>query len=391
MVFTEIEYPHLYLIRWPFQETPDEESCKIWADMERSKKSFQNLFDIAARRRKSRLNIVWAWYGTGKSHSLMHFEWFYNNIEKNRKIYAIYSEFPEDAKRFIDIYYAFYEKLDLDLVEQKAIEVFRFLEKEFGKKKGFTYFTSKIAKNWKDFATAIHILVHGKDEDKRIARDWFDVSTKSPLKELKKRGIRKRIEKERDVIKAMSNLVRLLTFNSTKLKTYYAIVWMIDEFNRLDLIPRADYKNRIRSCFRTLFNFTPEGLCLIFACSLNTLDSVYGMIGPSLKNVLSRSSPPVKIEAMTFEDAEKFMVDLLSQLRPKKLKPPSIHFPFTPKAISRITKQILDENKELTPRNVFEYHEFILNKAEGMIQTGEINIIDENFVEKAFLVSQNEC
>ncbi len=68
----EAKYPHLNLREWPFQVVPDDRFLGVWADRKDILNDVQMILNTLLRREQSTINILWAWFGAGKSHTLKH-------------------------------------------------------------------------------------------------------------------------------------------------------------------------------------------------------------------------------------------------------------------------------------------------------------------------------
>jgi len=67
-------YEHLNLRAWPFQVVPDSEFATIWAGRRRTKKQLERLIWKMQFAPKSGLHLLWANFGMGKTHTLLHLQ-----------------------------------------------------------------------------------------------------------------------------------------------------------------------------------------------------------------------------------------------------------------------------------------------------------------------------
>jgi len=375
MQSSHVEYPHLSLRAWPFARVPDEEFCEIWADRDKLKAEIESTFSHAIKRKISQILIFWAWYGAGKTHSLMHYKW---KLNQSGDAYAIFTEFPQNPKKFLDLYVAFSENLDFERLHRIFVKVFNYLGKKLGKSGSKNIFRQEIAKNWRDFANAAEKLAFGNDEEKEIAEKWLRASN---LKKREREIIKvlNNVSRDDDAVKMVSCLTRSVTFKAEELKLPKMLVWMIDEFNRIDDVRREDYKIAIRVGLHKLFNRTSKNLCFVLACSTRSIDDVYTILGDALRDRLSVSARPMRIETLRMDEAIKFMKDLLQGFRPSKVEIPNAYFPFTIDTVKYVLSHMLTNNVALTPRKVMDFHEFVLHDGEDLIRKGEIKAITPEF------------
>jgi hypothetical protein len=153
------------------------------------------------------------------------------------------------------------------------------------------------------------------------------------------------------------------------------LVWMIDEFNRIDDINRENYRSAIRTGIHKVFNRTPKNFCFVLACSTRSIDDVYTILGDALKDRLSVSARPMRIEPLRMDEALQFMKDLLHRFRPPETKIPDVYFPFTIETVNHILSHMLANNVPLTPRKVMDFHDFVLHDEENLIKKREVKVI----------------
>jgi len=374
-----VEYPHLFLRTWPFARVPDEEFCKIWADRDKLKSEIDSIFNHAIKRKISQISIFWAWYGAGKTHSLMHYEW---KLNQSGDAYAVFTEFPQNPKKFLDLYITFSENLDFERLHQTLVKVFDCLGEKSRKSERKKIFRQEIAKNWRDFANAAEKLAYGSDEEKEIAGEWMAAS------KLRKRDrdvieVSNNITEDDDAVKMVSCLARSVSFRAEELKLPKMLVWMIDEFNRIDDVRREDYRSAIRVGLHKVFNRTSKNFCFVLACSTRSIDDIYTILGDALRDRLSVSARPMRIEPLHLDEAAQFMKDLLQGFRPSKVKVPDSYFPFTVETVRYVLSHMLTNNVPLTPRKVMDFHEFVLHDGEDLIKKREIELITPEFAGKS--------
>ncbi len=118
-----VKYPHLCLRDWPFQTVPDERFTRIWADRRDVLETVYSILNYLSRRKPSTINLIWAWFGTGKSHTLKHMAHLCET--KFKSLLPIYTEYPKTARSFLDLYKHFISeiagKLDPSLLLEHGI------------------------------------------------------------------------------------------------------------------------------------------------------------------------------------------------------------------------------------------------------------------------------
>src|SRR4051794_39629943 len=99
-------HEHLNLRGWPFQVVPSEEAAAIWVGRPEVEKRLRALLRTIARVPASRIVLVWAAYGAGKTHALKNLQYRARDTSDVRVLYVVT---PEGIKNFIGVYGAIIE------------------------------------------------------------------------------------------------------------------------------------------------------------------------------------------------------------------------------------------------------------------------------------------
>jgi polyhydroxyalkanoate synthesis regulator phasin len=369
----EAKYPHLYLKEWPFQIIPSPTFYKIWAGRKEIKQTLTQMFKRAQERDPSTIYLLWGYFGAGKTHSLKYFQWKLSNDKENPTLIG-YHEFPVAVKRFIEVYRSFISKINFQEIERVAKLVYENFQQEYGNE-AEKVFNEKISNYNDDFTNAIIALAHGKE--KQTIHRWIRAENVY-ITELRKVNIKKRLENDEDIFGLFGNLVRLLTYKCTELPTFKCVIWMIDDFQKIEDL-KEDYKNTIRNGLNSLFNNCPERFCLVLSFTSRGVSAIKGLLSEALIERLPLA-PYVTIPPMSKEEAKDFVVDLLKQFRSEE-KPPDDYFPFSSESLDDII-DFTASRGALLPRNVMRSLNEVLDKAEGLIKKKELDRINSDFALK---------
>src|SRR4030067_3549642 len=107
-------YEHLNLKAWPFQVVPDEEFARVWAGRKQTKQQIDQLVKRMQFTPKSSLYLLWANFGMGKTHTLLHLQYLCQKF-KNQLI-PIYAFMPNRPGGFLDIYRAVVSAFPLEIL-----------------------------------------------------------------------------------------------------------------------------------------------------------------------------------------------------------------------------------------------------------------------------------
>ena len=242
-----VEYPHLHLTEWPFRMVPNERSCCFMGDRVHLRAEVKALLQHLSTQPTSSFHLMWAWFGAGKTHTLKHMAYLCRNNTAN--IIPIYIEFPRSVKGFIDIYKSFISNLDGDLIDEAYYEISTDATKEKTLK--------ELRQDYPDLANALRLHFMGQDEQQDIVIRWLRAECRE-TRSLKTVGIMRPIQTAEDAIKVIVWIVRLLNLNNKSTGGIKRVVWMLDEFQLIELLrkPAAD---EINSCLHSIFNS-----CLVY-------------------------------------------------------------------------------------------------------------------------------
>ena len=236
----EVKYPHLHLTDWPFRIVPDEISRSFMADRTNLASEIKTLLRGLSRQPASTMHLMWAWFGAGKTHTLKHIEYLCK--AEFTGVIPIYMEFPKGIKSFLELYKSFVTALDKETIEMAYYEAFTNPQKEEVPK--------RLKRDFPDLSSALTFLYQGKPQEQDIAIRWL----RTELKEkqiLKNIGILKPIQTAEDCTKVIEWLVRLINIGGTSSVTIQRVLWMIDEYQRIENL-RRPVIDEINGCLHSI-------------------------------------------------------------------------------------------------------------------------------------------
>jgi hypothetical protein len=173
-----IKYPHLFLADWPFHTIPEDEYCTFIADRKQLKGDVNNLLKNFCRIDHSTINILWAWYGAGKTHTLKYLS--HQCKGSHTAFLSIYNEFPKETKSFLNLYQFFIEKVNIELIKNAFLEVFTSPRRDEAQK--------QLYYDYPDLSNAMKTLCMESGDKATIAMYWLRAQN-VPLRDLSKIGI----------------------------------------------------------------------------------------------------------------------------------------------------------------------------------------------------------
>jgi hypothetical protein len=363
-----VKYPHLKLIDWPFHTIPEDSYCTFIADRKQIKEDVSILLRNFSRRDFSTINVMWAWYGTGKTHTLKYIS-HKCRIEFPTFV-PIYCEFPKETRSFLDLYQSFVEKLDIELIQNAYLEVFTSPRKNEAQK--------QLQQDYPDLSNAMKMLCMGSEDKAYIAMYWLRGSN-VPMSDLRQVNITSRIDDAEKALKVIAWLVQLFNWaHPFEQVLPTRIVWMIDEFQRITHC-RGSVQEEINGCLQSVFNRCPRSFSLFLSFSGKPSKKMPSWLSKDLADRVGIEKVIV-LPPLTSAEANEFITDVLRNYRDPSDNLSST-FPFDSEAIHAII-DILQKKVEIKPRTIMQGCSAVLEEADMLIECGKIRIIDKVFVEK---------
>lgn len=351
------QFPHLQFKDWPFQVVPDERFVEIWADRKEVLADIHNLLQGFSRRKQSTINLLWAWFGAGKSHTLRHMQYLCRT--KYQTIIPIYTEFPKSVKSFFDVYRYFINGIGFELFKEIVAEV---------------PVTLSDFSDFPEIMTAVDMISTGELQEKDIAWRWMR-GDKIYSQTLRRYNLDMRIETCDDAVRAMALILRLLE----KSGKYSRVLWMIDEFQRIGVEKNPIWED-VNTGLHSTFNACPNALSLFLSFSVHEKQDMIGLLSREIIDRIGISKI-VRVPQMSRQDAFAFVADLMFAFRPDIYNLPAAYFPFTEDAV-RFVLLLIERNAELKPRSIMQYFNVILERAEPEIAMHKMSLITIDYVKQ---------
>ena len=361
-----VKYPHLQLVEWPFQTTPDQNFYTFMADRAQVKEDLAGILRSLSRRNASTIHLIWSWYGAGKTHTLRHMEYLCRN--EYTGLMPVYTEMPKSLRNFCDMYRSFAAALDFDLVRDCFLEVVTSplkatMEKELR--------TTSL-----DMFNALSMLCSGTDRQQDVVLRWLRGET-LPLGEIRPLGIGKRISTPEDGIRAVSWIVRLFNAGASLSEEGTGrVIWMIDEFQLVG--QSKPVAREVNNCLHSIFNRCPNSLSLFISFSGRPEKSYPPWLSPELADRIGVQKVVV-LPPLTRTEAKGFVRDVLDHFRPNSTSGDVSFFPFQEGTVDMLLELIEKDRREIRPRSIMQYFTSVLEVAEPLLEEGQLEEIDQEF------------
>jgi hypothetical protein len=353
---------HLCLREWPFQVVPDERTSQLWADRVTVLRDLKVLIRTYRRSQASSINLLWAYFGAGKTHFLRHLAYLATE-QADGALLTFYSVFPKTVSSFVDLYRVLAKLWEPDAVAAAYVNLENSGE-------------LPALKLDHEFVAACRALVVRPDLS-GVVVEWLRAG-KPLLREMREAGVSQRLtSSERAIEVAVSALKLLLRGHDVN-----RVVWMIDEFQRIGFL-RPSQRSDIHVGLHSIFNELPSGLSLLLSFSFGEARNIKYLLSEEL---LDRANMEKYFQLPLLQQAEaySFVADLLAAHRPDGADC-SPTFPFDESTVRWLLAAIdADRNLQLKPRTIMQVFNAVLSEADVVIEEGEAASISEPFAKQVF-------
>lgn len=339
-------YEHLNLNAWPFQVVPDPQFATVWAGRPETKQELERLLWKMQFAPKSSLHLLWANFGMGKTHTLLHLRHLCQHTEG--ALVPVYAVMAKRARGFLEVYRAIASELPYRFLGDQLVKV--------GNSYSGSLQLHALFSRSPGVVNAILAIRSGDAERGTIARQWLLGQPGLLARHLRAVDVSYRIKTPEDGISALSVLTGLATFGSDPPAK---LVIMLDEYQRIgELKPRA--MNEINASLHTYYNEHPKGLELILSFAFGREENVAYLLSDELK---SRAEPQgIRLDVLSKAEAMDFLRDLLEQFRIRD--DGRWAYPFSPEALEVLVDYIATR-KRLTPRRLMLYANHVLQESQA--------------------------
>lgn len=307
----------------PFIVTADPDVARFWAGRPNVLRRLNRMLNGLKRRPDSTLDVIWANYGAGKSHTLYYLA---SQIEdQNPSNICVVVEILQQVRNFMDLY----RRVMAGMPIERIAEVLISEEVNIGRD---------------DLSKALRIIKHGGGTEKITALQWLK-GERPHLKILKDlTGIPARIEDGAMAGDVLSSLISAMGSAGMR------FCLMLDEFERTDSLPDK-VKSQIHSTLRTLISANPLHLSLYLTISSKMEQTAMDILPDELKTIMGMR-PTISLPEMDKDEAYNFVKEKFFFLRPEGFSDDPLA-PFGREVVLETIDTVARANGvNLTPRNI---------------------------------------
>lgn len=341
----EQTYALIGLREWPFHVVASEATAGIWVGRPQLKRKVDRLQRSAARVSTSQIVLMWASFGAGKTHALMHLRRLAKEQDNLRPLYVVT---PRGIRSFVDLYRA---------VAHAAIE------SGLAGAAGRRILVQDSAPQ-SDVERALRQLASGVTENSQMAGAWL-MGEKTSARDRHALGLTGTLDSPSGAIDGLQRLVHALQLDGSRL------LLLLDEVQEL-----ADLGKKLDECvggLHKLFDSTPHGLTLVLSFTTGSQSTLRAILGDTLWD---RVGQTVSLPALTEAEGFEFISGLLESAR---LEGATVH-PFGADAVAEVVEWVTKGQVVLTPRSLIRAADQVLREALPDLEDGVLGAIDANFV-----------
>jgi hypothetical protein len=359
-----MSYTHLGLRDWPFRIVPEPEFCNFMADRLALRSDVESLIVSWGNRPTSDIQLIWSWYGAGKTHTLYYLA---NRCgDKQKQILPIYSELPREARSFVDLYRTSISQIPLNALIDAGLEQIT----RPAPSSGFTRMIDV------DLHNALTQTALGDRPTEVLLKQWLmgNALSAAGYRDL---GVGGRINTTEKATSVFADAVSLLASKSRSDSGeagFRRVVWIIDEVQRVENLSEGVQRS-ILSGLVGVFNRCATGLTILLSYTGTPREkSLPKWIPPDLADRIGLERPMV-LPPLRSDEAMMFVRDILAHFRLADCAHLGEFYPFEPEAVADLLKALGRKN-ELRPRPIMEALDACLRSLEPVIRSGEVKSIN---------------
>ncbi len=332
----------------PFALMADPVSATRWAGRPKQLDRIERIVRRLSRRNESSLDVVWANFGAGKTHTLFYLA--HRIVSTNSRRLCVVVEVPEQVRNFLDLYQRIAGRLQNDTVAQTLLKPD----------------LDGIPEDLRRAATA---LVHGGPEEKRTASQWLCAEKVDGRKLRQLTGIGCKIDGDSIACDILSSILTGLGASGGR------FCLMLDEFQRIErLAPRV--KSSVTSSLRSLLSKNPRNFSLFLAIASRLEKTALAQIPAELQTILALEGP-LALPEMDEDEAIQFVRDRLRSFRP----PGFSGDPFAPMGLSAIKHSLevlaKTHSSGLSPRIILQTMAYLYDEMPNLCEPLDTASVDE--------------
>lgn len=270
-----------------FAITASRDTAATWAGRPDARRRAMRLAHQMFNRSESSLDVLWANFGSGKSHFLLHLIYLAEAQSEPGRLLASYVEVPEQTKQFLELYRRIVSSWPVDEIAS-AIASFAHAEP--------------------DLERAAQTYIHGGAGERSLVKEWI-TGGRPALRELKNAsGISTRIDDDIRATELLSQIVSAFGAQSRR------VLLCLDEFQRLAL-NNPKQGQRVMQGLRTLLSANGSWLSVVVGIASRAELTALEILPPELRTLIG-VKPGISLPALDEDEALLFVRERMAAFRP---------------------------------------------------------------------------
>jgi hypothetical protein len=321
----------------PFLLTATPETGATWAGRPGLKMKVDRLARSLVIRTDSTLDVVWANFGSGKSHVLFYIAHLIQH--QAPASVSVFVEVPEQMKNFLELYR-------------------RLMPKFPWKRLAGIVNADETLPQTSQLKRVARVIEHGNDREQRLAFEWLFAGSVN-LRDLKNFvGVQARIESDVHAADILGELLGSLSRQGMR------VLLLFDEFQRVGALPERN-RMPVLSNLRSLFSQNPTNLSVVLAAATRFEKTAMDLVPAELRTLIG-PRPVVSLPEMDVDEALGFVEGRLASFRPLGYAGDAF-YPLQEEIVRETISFVASEtNAKLIPRTVLQalsaiYDEYLLS------------------------------
>ena len=272
----------------PFSILADRRSAECWAGRPDVREQLRRLVRSWSVNPSSTLDLVWANFGAGKTHTLYHIQHLLTADGDNAaKAIPVVVELPEGTAKFVGFYRILAAEMPWPTLAKNLLE-------------------SRLTE-YPPLEVALRALKYGDHHAQQLAQAWL-YARKPHLTQLKSLGIQERIETDETALAVLRAVAQGLSGCDHRL------VLLLDEFQRVGLTA-VRTRSTVLPYLRSVFSQCPTHFSLVIAIKSRLEDTAMQLLPDELRTLLG-IRPTIGLAPFSRQDAMDFIVQRFDYFRP---------------------------------------------------------------------------
>lgn len=322
-----------FFVDTPFTLMADSESATHWAGRPTQLTQIEGIVRRLSRRNESSLDVIWANFGAGKTHTLFYLA--HRLVSTGQTNLCVVHEVPEQIRNFVDLYQGIVRKLQIETVADTVLK-------------------SDLPDIPDDLRRVATALFHGGAEEKGVAFQWLCAERVDGRRLKQLTGISRRIDSDSVATEILSAVVAVLGASG------FRFCLMLDEFQRVEKLLLRN-KSKVTSSLRSLLSRSPRNFSLFLAIASKLEKTALAQVPPELQTILGLDGP-LALPEMDEDEAIEFVRGRFQTFRPTDYSGE----PFAPMgsvAVKRAVQMIARaDSVGLSPRIILQTMAYLYDK-----------------------------